>query len=346
MRKVLVGLCLLIFMSPGLAVAANPVCQDAKIFEKIIDQICWSCFLPMRIMGVGPAPDGAAGNDRFCQCTDRMGVPEYGWTLGYWSPVRLAEIVRTPWCSPSLGGIQLQDDLFSLGHGVDRGEGSEGSLSFAQYHWFSYPIMEMLQILFLSDCQVDQYHDFDLMYFSEIDPTWNNDLTALFLNPEALVFANPIAKLWCVADCTTTTAGHQQEKSWGCAGCDGNLYPFTGFVADTDDPVRNSSLLMQRALASLHRKGLAAKSMGEDAMCERVFWPTIPRSQYKTSLIFPVPEASTTGPAGKCCHPLGESTNVWSVAAGGRHRPGKEDFVYLIWRYRDCCVRGSDSTGG
>lgn len=32
----------------------NLDCEDGKILTGIIDKICWSCVLPMRIMGVAP----------------------------------------------------------------------------------------------------------------------------------------------------------------------------------------------------------------------------------------------------------------------------------------------------
>jgi len=41
-----------------------------------------------------------------------------------------------------------------------------------------------------------------------------------------------------------------------------------------------------------------------------------------------------------CCHWIGESTFKW-----GEHRtiPGTgEDYVYLIWRYTECCLTGDN----
>lgn len=325
-------------------------CNDAKIFNGIVGDICWSCFLPIRLMGAGSKPDGAADSQPVCMCRDRAGVPEFGYQLGMWKPARLIELVTTPWCSPSLGGIKLQDDLFSLGNGAKVAiDEDTPELANYQYHYFSFPIFEMLEILYLPNCGSD-YVDFDLMYLSELDPTWQNDLLAIVLSPEAIIFANPIAKAWCTADCTLITSGKALESTYGCAGCDGSLYPFTGNVNYGDDPVRVSSLLSQRILASLHRKGLARKTIGNDAMCKAEFWPMIPKSQYKLSMLYPVPEAKSdknpmtdngtplAADRKKCCHPLGESVHKWATAAGGRVRPGKEDFVYMGWRYNDCCV--------
>ena len=315
-------------------------CRDAQIFQKMFDQICWSCFLPLQFMGVGgDAPNGAASSTPFCNCTDALGVPEIGIQAGYWAPVRLIETPATPWCAPSLG-IKLQDDLFSLGTPMDTKQRGKQSATLArmQYHYFAMPLFAMMEILYLSECS-DGYSDFDLMYLSEVDPLWNNDLTGILLNPEAILFSSPLSRLWCIGDCIMVSTGNGTEETYGCAGCDGHLYPLTGNVNEADDPVRVSSLIAQRAIAGLHRRGVARKTIGNDAMCEASYWPTLPRSQYKFSMLYPVPEASNTGASGKCCHAPGESIHIWSTAAGGRSRPGMEDYVYMIWRWRDCCVR-------
>jgi conjugal transfer pilus assembly protein TraU len=327
----------------------NASCSDAKIFEKIIDQVCWSCFLPMNIMGVGDKPDGASESVGICNCPDKLGVPEFGWPLGGLQPVRLNEVVQQPWCSPSLGGVQLQDSV-----GMGGTHGSDDGNFFMNYHYFSYPLFKILQIFMLGDCDYDAYSSFDLMYMSELDPTWSDDMLSMLLTKEAFLFANPVVRAACVADGISITAtGKVVESMYMCAGTDGGLYPLTGNVISTADPAKNSSLITQRVLAGLHRKGLAMKTMGNEEMCKPTYIPFVPRSQYKFSIIHPRPEASSAYrtveveggdpesvyEGGKCCHVPGDSHHKWSTAAGGRHRPGDTDFVWLIWRWTDCCVR-------
>ena len=116
-----------------------------------------------------------------------------------------------------------------------------------------------------------------------------------------------------------------------CAGCWGSLYPFTGNIPPNESPPRDSSLTATRAIAALHRRGLAQKTFGDAALCGGYIYPMIPKSQYKMSMLYPLAEAS-----GTCCHPLGLSTMLWgewrNIPAVG------EDFVYLLWRYTDCCL--------
>jgi conjugal transfer pilus assembly protein TraU len=355
--------------------SVNPSCPDASVFKNIFNQICWDCFLDsVKIFGIGKKPDGASSklSSPQCTCFDALGVPEFGWPAGFWAPQKVNEVVTTPWCSPSIGGKRLQESFVGLG--FNGSSQTERPSAFYQYHYFSYPVMAMLGMMLLPDC-TSGYVDFDLLYISEIDPLWNNDLLTLLLNPEAVIFSTPAAYAWCAADCVMTTADDQKEAFYGCAGCDGSLYPFTGNIYPQPDPVAGTSLITQRVLASLHRKGLATRTIGDDAMCEPAYHPTVPKSQYKFSMMAPVAEASSSaaksiakpfigdpdkpadqaandpatnaGKAGAdvqefndCCHPMGMSTARWCTPVGGRTRPGKDTaYTYLVWEYRNCCVR-------
>ncbi len=129
--------------------------------------------------------------------------------------------------------------------------------------------MTMLKLLIIGECTAEPYIDASLTYISEVDPMWESDLLTLVLNPEAVVFANPIASMVCAADCVAVTAGKDNLAAYFCAGCDGNLYPLTGHIYANDDAVRTSSLITQRLLTKLHRQGMLMRTMGADAMCEK-----------------------------------------------------------------------------
>jgi conjugal transfer pilus assembly protein TraU len=192
--------------------------------------------------------------------------------------------------------------------------------------------------------------DMDLMYTSPVDPTWNDDELAFFLNAEAAWAGTPVAQAAQIPDCLAASAGDSIEKFFWTAGCWGNLYPFTGNIDHEGSPPRDSNLIATRAVAALHRRGLARKTMGDDAMCKGDIYPMIPKSQYKWSMLYPIPEvkgdenlapgdASASGRdvAVKGSHVTGESTFLWgewrNIPAVG------EDFTYLLWRWNDCCMR-------
>ena len=342
---------------------SSTICEDANLFTNVFRHVCWDCFLDnLSLLGVGNPPDGAASRAPVCACTDNLGVPEVGWPLSMWQPQRVVEVTTIPWCSVGLGGVRLQNSLKGSGFSNEAPtDGSRETRGFYQYHYFSYPIMMMMEIFVVPGCYSD-YLDFDLMYLSEVDPLHQNDLLAILLNPEAIIFSNPIATAYCAYDCVRVTANNPVESSFPCAGCSGNLYPLTGNVYPQPDQVAATELIAQRALAALHRRGLARKTMGRAAQCGPTFAPMIPRSQYRFSMLHPVPEARSGGaldqiseagdietlaaggegltPFEECCHPMGMSTARWCVPAGGRKRPGRDtNFVYMIWNYRDCCIR-------
>ena len=77
----------------------------------------------------------------------------------------------------------------------------------------------------------DGYNDFDLMYMSELDPTWNDPDLAFFVNPGAALVANPVAESYCMADSISSTVKRKplQELFW-CAGSWGGIYPLSGYV--------------------------------------------------------------------------------------------------------------------
>lgn len=337
-------------------------CPDANLWgSALITNICWSCLFPIRVMGTqwfdrtGTVPPDAA-TDRLCNCDDGTGLIELGFVAGFWAPVRLIEVVRKPYCSPSLAGTTLAGGsrLWGMSDGPDRGSASN---QYFNYHYFAFPLYEMLGLLSVPECDTDGYSDFDLMYLSELDPTWSEDELAMFTNPEATVLANPLVRAACVQDCAQSTINAPSNALWWCAGCWGDLYPFTGNVPSGGGGVRVSSLLSTRALASLHRRGLARRTTGNDVVCGGAIHPTLVKSQYRMSLLFPVPEAdnnrvaagTTPGePTGVgfidsynwtqgCCHAIGVPTALWGE---WRQRPGTgEDFVYLLWRWSDCCIR-------
>ena len=316
-------------------VSLKPGCPNAELFSsKLITEICWSCLLPFRIAGMtlgsGPArAPASAANDAFCTCPDPLGVPEPGMVLGAWTPARLIEVVRIPYCAPVLGGILLRNNPRLLG-GYRNVTQDTSDAIFYHFHYYAFPLLIMLDLFVEPDCNADGYMDFDLMYLSELDPTWNSDELAFLLNPEAALFANPVALAACLVDAGLATAHEPLESLFWCAGSWGNLYPLTGTINWQGSPPRDTSLIATRAVAALHRRGLAWKTMGKEALCRGYIHPTLPKNQYRLEQFYPVAEANSN-------HWIGQSTFTWgewrNVPAVG------EDFVHLLWRWVDCCLR-------
>ena len=322
-------------------------CPDSKYFSSLITDVCWSCALPITLFGLGNTPEGG-NTDFFCACDDDLGIPIPGFSVGFYQPDQIMEVSTIPYCSPTLGGVQLGSDYTHIGtsqgnkgsdgpqqDGTDTGKQQQPMVQY-HYNYLASPVLKMMEVLAMDECdKTPGVVDLDIMFMSPLTAEWYDDLTSFVINPDAVAFANPVGQALCIYDCAKIMAtGEGSQKLWHCAGCDGSLYPLTGNITGaSDNPLQASSLVTQRAIAKAHRLGLSAQTMGEDAMCSYLYNPTIPKSQYKVQMAFPVAETD-----GTCCHPLGENWLKWGL---GRMAPGSgkdTTFVYNVFRYTDCCI--------
>ena len=144
----------------------KPGCPDAQVFSaKLITDICWSCVFPIRIAGIslggGNAPAGAT-RQAVCACDDPAGVPEPGLVMGFWAPARLIEVVRLPYCAPSLGGIFLRQYPRLLG-GYRGTAGDTSDAIFYQYHYYAFPLLLMLDLFLEPDCNSNSQFGFQVI---------------------------------------------------------------------------------------------------------------------------------------------------------------------------------------
>jgi conjugal transfer pilus assembly protein TraU len=321
------------------AARASNICPDAGLWSmKLITDICWGCIFPIIIAGVAigasadNAPADRASGSPICLCDDGGPIPSIGTPIGLWEPARLIEETRLPFCAPCLGGLRIQINKSRLLGGNSEAEDDAGDVMYYNFHYYAFPLLVILELLTTADCNCDGYVDFDMLYLSELDPTWNDDELSLYTTPETVLFANPYAQMACLADATAGLAGKNMEDLYWCAGNWGSLYPFTGNVLQSTTGASRplvTSLQSARAIAALHRRGLAWKTMGNDALCGGYLFPTIPKEQYKMELFFPVAESDDDFAIGETPFRWGEWRNI----------PGYEDYVYLVWRWKDCCVR-------
>ena len=106
----------------------------------------------------------------------------------------------------------------------------------------------------------------------------------------------------------------------------------TGNVAAHVGGVQASLLAAQRLVFRLHRLLLAWGTSGSAALCGRYRMPIMKKSQYRWQMTQPVPASSPlTG-----CNPTGRSSVLWEAL---RELPAAgENFGYLLWRKRTCCL--------
>lgn len=310
-------------------------------FVNPISDICWRCLMPISIggmsVGKGVAPakrDIANPVSPICGCTKGNSVvPIPGISIGFWEPVRLVDVTRTPYCMVNLGGISLGSDPKRIG-GPSKGYARRGrESSFYHLHYYVYPLIYWLELL--TDFACLEQSSFDVAYMSEFDISWNDPKLGSLLNPEAILFGNPIAQIACGLDCASATLSTGIDSMFWCSGCYGNMYPFSGSNSDHGGGVQTSSLLTTRILAKLHRIGLARETSTTDAsidgkICNKQVSLKLKKSQYKLQLVNPRSSSRGIG-----CWPLGLSDMVYS--AFNEYPYDGEDWGYLIWRKKNCC---------
>ncbi len=327
LRLVSLGVSLLFLY--GSASAVSP-CSGR--FVNPISDVCWKCIFPIKVAGITVVKGGAdppSQTPPLCFC-ERPGFPYPipGISISFWEPARLVDVTRTPYCLVNMGGVEIANPGIKGRGMVTNTPNNPGhQRSFYHVHWYVYPILYWLEVLVDFLCLENSA--VDLSYITEVDPFWNDDEKSAILNPEALLFGNPIAQAACIADCGMASVHLPMDPLFWCAGCQGGMYPFTGTVGDHSGGVQASLLVASRMMAKLHREGLLFGYVGKPGLCGKYPMPIIRKSQYRTQMTYPIAQS-------KQCQPLGSTELLWQP---GREFPYKGgDFGYLIWRKRDCCL--------
>jgi len=357
-------------------------------FVNPITDICWSCLFPMfigpipMVFNIGnqkggtiidldkPIPEGfpAAIPGRLpaglCACPVRdVALMPIGLMMSYYEPSRFVDVTRTPFCMVGLGGVDMSAGLSGLlpapGYG-DEKHGMQTQSSFYQVHWFMDPIMAILGIID-TGCNLGMSKSMDLMFMSEVDPTWNDDSLSMIFSPEVVLFSSLPAQLACGVDCiasslpnvttdntllvptpyylrTTTptnpaSLSNPSKSLFWCGGCQGSLYPLNGNNSDSEYAVQTSILTMEKLTGLVHRMGLEDYTTGILGMCNNLLPDMfMDKSEWKYSMAFPVPQTAYTP---ICCNAFGETDSLWN--SGTSFPYTGEDFTYMMYHERDCC---------
>lgn len=309
--------------------AAYAICTPGTPLNPITD-LCWQCIFPVSIAGVeiipGPMENNVpdSSNTPICVCPapppifTREGIP-----VSFWEPARFVETVKDPYCFPSIGESMNDTNGFLGGGSQEQSNGSVESSTFAQAHYFIYPVWELLQMFVDYACV--EHDGFDLAYMTEVDPLWQNDTLAFILQPEAILFANPIAQLACIADSVSTNLGISMSPLFWCIGSGGSAYPLTGHVNDDNELMANSTIAA-RMIYKLAREGLVCDT--GLYLCGCVPTPIWVKHNYRIHIAKPVRDFM--------CHPFGRTGLIWGPYKNPRIKG--DNFVWQIFRRRSCCA--------
>lgn len=292
-----------------------------------ISDVCWNCLFPMSLgsiqLAAGPQPDTSNPASPIQLCSYGI-FYRIGLAIGYWEPTAMTDVTREPGVMVNMGGFKI--DLGRTGTGTAGQSDRPNAGAFYHVHWYKYPLIYWLNIMTSSGCM--QTGDMDISYLSEVDPLWNDSTLAMIINPEAALFGNLIAQAACAADAASSSLGLPLSPLFWCAGSQGSMYPFTGFVSGEFSPLESSLLVSERMAFKLHREGLIQNTVGADfAVCYAYPSPIIPKERWRYQMVNMYPETNA-------CHAFGASTQIW----GSTHNTPatKKNFGYLLWRKRNC----------
>lgn len=287
---------------------------------------------PIRIGGVtiisfqGLEDFSSVSNVPACLCMDPF--PRVGIKVSLWEPIAFLEATRIPSCSPSLGMVlPIPSPTAQMGFGGEDSGGEDQSNHHSyQFHYIKFHPFALLN-LFL-DFVCFESGGLDIGYISEVDPLWQSDVWASVLNPEAILVANPVAQMACMADSAAATLGFPLDFLWWCLGTWGSLYPMTKSVSQGIN-LTSQMAVSARAVAKLHRQLILWGSVGESGLCGMYPMPVMRKSQYSFLLLHPVPHPVRI--------PIGRSVMLWGE---GKEVPFANHHVYvnLLYRKRDCCA--------
>lgn len=307
---------------------AEAVCKPnpAQLAQTLF-ATCYACMLPLSIAGVQvlhghmPDPQGSVGSP-ICVCPMppplfmRIGIP-----VSFFEPSRLIDVVKDPYCFAGMGfGLSLNP----MGAGT-KGDGEDRTRTFFQSHYYIFPVYAMLELM--TDFICLEKSGFDMAYITEVDPLWQDDMLTAIINPEALLFGNPITNLACIADSVSSQANVALDPLFWCKGSWGNAYPLTGNT-NTKDYVEDSASVAASVIYKLHRQLILWGSWGQAGLCGYYPDPIWRKSAYRLQIMAPLPHPTATG--------IGQSGLLWSFT---KNIPFVGDnFNYLLFKKRECCA--------
>lgn len=306
---------------------AFAVCHG--VFLNPVTDVCWECILPIKIGGVPAWPSDLVDSPDLTKspvmaCPTPIG-PRPCVPTSFWEPARFVETVKEPFCFPSIGTSLGNPSPGTLGGGIKK-QGSHST--FAQSHYFIFPVWALMDVVLNSACVENE--GFDVAYITEVDPLWNDDLLMAMLEPEAILFANPLAQLACVADAVASNLGLPLSPLFWCMGSWGSAYPLTGHHNSADYVQGNAAI----AAKTIYKMGRQLLLMDPAvALCAAVPTPIWVKEHYRLQEAKPVRDF--------ICHPIGVSSMVWGYAKNppyGAAGNSGDNFLWLIFRKHDCCM--------
>jgi conjugal transfer pilus assembly protein TraU len=319
--------------STSLTFAEDGTCHGR--FLNPIAEINWNLILPIKIAGV-PFAYGVGSNESplattspMCICPGRLfGYPTPGIMATFHEPLYIEEIARIAGCFSSIGGKRILSGYDMQNMSLDL-DASQGDIARWQVHWYTYPVFKLLK-LFQDFACVQSDGGYALAYITELDPTWQNDEWGAVFNPEAILFANPIAQAACIIDAISSTAYLPLDPLFWCAGSWGGVYPFTGNANANSDRLQSAYLVGAKLIAKLSRVGMLWDTVGQWAMCSPVPSAMWIKSQFTIDPVYPMVKEGIGVPIG--------AAPIVYLTAPPQSYPMFENVTNVIFQQQQCCM--------
>ena len=309
-----------------LILCSQPLQADckARIINPFTD-IAWHCIFPISLGGVVQLGSGdRAMEDKIESpvCTCKNGpIPRIGLKVSFWEPSRIIDTTATPYCIMPLG-TQLKGPRKpgSLGGGLVNDATANGK-AFQQMHYYLFPVWKLLNLFVDIPCLRDE--GFDVLMMTELYPPWQNEMTGLLVNPEAVLFSNPATQLACMADSVASLKRPVNALFW-CMGSWGNAYPLSGSITSTDYVEANAGLAA-RGIFLMGRLGMLWSTTPDG--CAITLTPIWKKDRHKLQLMQPRKDST--------CLNIGRSGQLWTHR---KHPLRRDNFSWLMFKKIDCCI--------
>ena len=256
---------------------------------------------PIEIAGVpieiksGLETADSLGGSPICMCVlGSPPIPRIGITFSWWNPQAVLETTKAPLCFPtlgfslgSLGGKYLGEGKFGTSTESGKGNGSNVRNNvgvYENFHYIKYPLFFLLNLLTNTLC-LEEVSGIDLFYLSEVDPTWKDDTLSSIINPESILFANPIAQVACIPDSVSSTAGFPIDPLFWCMGSWGSSYPLAGNKAGVAKEA--SAGVAARGVYRMSRMFMLWQTIGRSTLCQPIPMPIWIKSEYSIFEAYP-----------------------------------------------------------
>lgn len=300
----------------------------------IIYKTNWNNIFPITVAGVEIGRSSGAKNPYRmvkttpCICPSRFfGVPSPGIMVTFFQPKYVAEIEKEPGCVKMLAA-KLLPSLISSRSGMST-DTTTNSEQKRQVHLFEFPLFTLFEQFKMFGCLQGDLEVFDTGFVSEIDAPWQFDGWASIFSPESALFANPVAHMACAADAVGAAANQNVDPLFWCEG-HRLVYPYSGRNnTETTNELANLAIL-GKFVARHTRLGVFTQTIGREAICHPIVNPVWNKSQWRVDPLFP----SNVGWGRPIV--FGQSELLWRTVG---NYPGRESYIFNLWRAVQCCVR-------